>query len=78
MTSHINNVSVHVRYKCVKSRLDPIAWRVVDFNLESAVEIVVRALKLMKVQVIFAKFFEAVLTRTVEKILQKSPVDSDD
>ncbi len=39
------------------------------FNLESAVEIVVRARKLMKVQVIFAKFFEAVLTRTVKKIL---------
>ncbi len=46
--------------------------------LESAVEIVVSALKLMKVQVIFAKFFAAVLTRKVKKTLQRSPVDSDD
>ena len=46
--------------------------------LDSAVETVARARKLMKMRDIFEKFFVAALTRTVIKIFQKYHADSDD
>jgi len=45
---------------------------IILLNLDSAVEIVARTIKLLKVLRIFEKFFETVLPCTVKKIFQKS------
>ncbi len=47
-----------------------------DFNLNLAVEVVARLIKMLKIDIFFENFYETVATPTVSKNFQKKCLDS--